>query len=244
MKATLDCLQCMATQALRAARVATDDPVLQRQVLNEAVKRISDMDMDESPASLSLICYELAAALTGNADPYRALKLEQNELALRMEPELRQIVQESEDRLATALHIAAAGNVIDLGTQHAQNIDVRAALEQVLRERFAVDHSDAFRESLAHSKDLVFLLDNAGEIVFDKILIEELLGYANVTAVVKAGPIINDVLMEDAGEGKTHYVARAMHWSEEAMRDHEQMGFHEGWGKTADQLEVLAKSLT
>ena len=56
--------------------------------------------------------------------------------------------------------------------------------------------------------------------------------------------MVADVLMEDAGDGRTHYVARAMHWSEEAMREHERMGFHEGWGKTADQLEALAKSLT
>jgi len=198
MKATLDCLECIAAQALRAARVATDDPVVQRRVLNETVKKIPDMDMDESPASLSQIAYELAAALTGNADPYRVLKFEQNELALRIEPELQRLVRESEDRLMTALHIAAAGNVIDLGVQHADDIDIHAALEQVLRERFAVDHSNAFRESLAHSKDLVYLLDNAGEIVFDKILIEELLRHTSVTAVVKAGPIINDAVLADA----------------------------------------------
>jgi uncharacterized protein YndB with AHSA1/START domain len=55
--------------------------------------------------------------------------------------------------------------------------------------------------------------------------------------------MVADVAMTDAAEGKTHYVARAMHWSEEALREHEQMGFHHGWGKAADQLEILAKSL-
>ncbi len=52
-----------------------------------------------------------------------------------------------------------------------------------------------------------------------------------------------EVTFEDVGGGKTRYVARAMHWSEEAMKEHEAMGFHEGWGKVADQLEELAKSL-
>lgn len=53
----------------------------------------------------------------------------------------------------------------------------------------------------------------------------------------------SEIRFEDAGEGRTHYVARAMHWSEEARKEHEEMGFHEGWGKAADQLEELAKTL-
>lgn len=51
------------------------------------------------------------------------------------------------------------------------------------------------------------------------------------------------VTFEDAGDGKTHYVARAMHWTDEARAEHEKMGFHEGWGAAADQLETLAQSL-
>jgi len=198
VKATLDCLECIAAQALRAARVATDDPVLQRQILNETLKRIPDMDDSRSPAELSLAAYELTAALTGKHDPYKDLKRAQNEIALALEPELRRMVADSDDRLATALHLAAAGNVIDLGVQHASNIDIRAEIQRTMNERFAVDHTDALRQSLGKCHDLLFLLDNAGEIVFDKILIEELQRHTPVTAVVKAGPIINDVLMGDA----------------------------------------------
>jgi hypothetical protein len=156
------------------------------------------MNLDKSPAELSLVAYELAAGLTGNPDPYRDLRFAQNELALKLEPELREMVRSSKEPLSTALHLAAAGNIIDLGIQQESHIDVRAAIEQVIHERCAIDHTQAFRESLAKSKDLVYLLDNAGEIVFDKILIEELLQYTSVTAVVKGGPIINDVLMADA----------------------------------------------
>ncbi|MDQ1257772.1 MAG: hypothetical protein QG656_2378 [Candidatus Hydrogenedentes bacterium] len=198
MKAELDCLACIGVQAVRAGRVASDDPDVQRRILNETLLRVPAMDMNESPASLSLAAYELAAALSGNADPYRELKYEQNRQALLMEPELRAIVRDSADPLDAALHLSAAGNIIDLGTMGETDIDVHAAVETVMRERFAVDHTAAFRESLARCKDLLFLLDNAGEIVFDKILIEELLKHTSVTAVVKAGPIINDALVADA----------------------------------------------
>lgn len=52
-----------------------------------------------------------------------------------------------------------------------------------------------------------------------------------------------EMTFEDAGDGRTRYTARAMHWDEAARKEHEQMGFHEGWGKSADQLAALAKSL-
>jgi damage-control phosphatase, subfamily I len=198
VKATLDCLECMITQALRAARRATPDEALQRQILNEMMKRIPAMDMNESPAALSLAVYEITSAVSGVFDPYLDAKRMQNEMALALEDEMREMVRTSADPLDAALHLAAAGNVIDLGTMRTHEINIREAIGQVMHERFSVDHSEAFRASLAQCKDLLFLLDNAGEIVFDKILIEELIKHTHVTAVVKAGPIINDALMEDA----------------------------------------------
>lgn len=198
MKATLDCLECLASQALRAARVATDDLATQREILNRVVAKIPTLDLDTSPGELSLIIYETVRAVTGIADPYRDIKRAQNEAALEFEPELRAMVAAADDPLVAALYLSAAGNIIDLGVRHAGGIDVRATVDEVMREGFAVDHTAALRESLARAKDLIFLLDNAGEIVFDKILIEELLKHARVTAVVKAAPILNDVLYEDA----------------------------------------------
>lgn len=185
-------------QALRAARIATDDPAVQRRILDETAKRIPTLDIEDSPAVVSLCVYELAAEISGNADPYRNQRQIQNAEALRMEPELRALLAASPDPLVTALHLAAAGNVIDLGTQHTDQIDLAAAIKQAMQEQFAVDHTAAFRESLRRSRTVLFFLDNAGEIVFDKLLIEQLQQHAVVTAVVKGGPIINDAIREDA----------------------------------------------
>ena len=198
MKSSLDCLECIAMQALRAARVATDDPGKQRRIFNETVIRIPSMDIGESPAALSKIVYDLATEISGVEDPYADLKRAQNSQALALEPELREHLAAAPDPLETALHLSAAGNVIDLGVQHAGEIDVHSAIRDALNERFAVDHSAQFRTSLESCSDLLFLLDNAGEIVFDKLLIEQLCAVTNVTAVVKKGPIINDVTFEDA----------------------------------------------
>ena len=198
MKATLDCLECIARQALRAARIATDDPAVQRRILDDTVARIPGMDLNDSPASLSMAAYQLAASHSGKEDPYRALKRAQNELALSLEDVMRARIRESNDPLATALHLAAAGNVIDLGILDSHQIDIERVVEEVLHERFAIDHSDCLKRDLDACNDLLYLLDNAGEIVFDKLLIEVLKEFTNVTAVVKGAPMLNDVVREDA----------------------------------------------
>jgi len=154
VKATLDCLECFLRQALRAARIASDDPAVHRRILDETARRIPEMDLAKSPAVLSQVIYELTALFSGRPDPYCEHKRAQNALALALEPELRRLVSESADPLDTALHVAAAGNVIDLGTQHEDDIDVRAALDAVLRERFAVE-LQVGSESVQHRKPRV-----------------------------------------------------------------------------------------
>lgn len=52
-----------------------------------------------------------------------------------------------------------------------------------------------------------------------------------------------EMIFEAVGDGRTRYTARVMHWTLEAKQEHEAMGFHEGWGAAADQLETLAGSL-
>jgi damage-control phosphatase, subfamily I len=198
MEASLYCLECIATQALRAARLATSDELQQRAILDACMGATPGMDLHQSPAVLSLIVYETAKELTGVEDPYRDLKVQQNEMALALEDELRALVLESDTPLDAALSLAAAGNIIDLGTMRVEDIDVREAVRQVMQDGFAIDHTEAFKNSLAQCNDLLFLLDNAGEIVFDKILIEELQKHTSVTAVVKGAPIINDAVMADA----------------------------------------------
>ncbi|MCP4644408.1 MAG: DUF89 family protein [bacterium] len=198
MKATLECMACVLRQALRVARAATDDPDLHRRILDETAKRVPGMDINGTPAENSQCAYEITSAVTGNPDPYGDARRAQNDLALAIEDEMRDLIAASDDPLVTALHLSAAGNVIDLGVMEVGEVDIRAAIDQVLHEKFAVEHLAEFRESLAACGDLLFLLDNAGEVVFDKVLIEELQKHTKVTAVVKGAPIINDVIMDDA----------------------------------------------
>jgi uncharacterized protein with ATP-grasp and redox domains len=199
MKATPTCVPCYLKQALAAARQVTDDPQEQRRVLNEVARLLPRLSLEDTPAHNSTYALWRAQELLGCSDPFLSQKRHYNELALRMYPELRSMVEASSRPLRTAVRVAAAGNVIDLGILGGGEVDVVGFLNEVVREGFAVDDCPVLEERLATATELLYLLDNAGETVFDRVLIEELSARgAEVTAVVKGQAILNDAIMEDA----------------------------------------------
>ena len=132
--------------------------------------------------------------LTNNADPYQQAKAIATQQALALYPKLKECISRSIDPLETAVRIAIAGNIIDLGV--AESYDLEATLKRVLTDQFAINDLQAFRNALKQNHSILYLADNAGETVFDRVLIETL--NQPVTYVVKASPIINDATREDA----------------------------------------------
>jgi uncharacterized protein with ATP-grasp and redox domains len=133
--------------------------------------------------------------LSDNSDPYLPGKLEATQKALDLYPELKKRVAQSPEPLETAVRIAIAGNIIDLGVS--EHYDLEAALERVLHQAFAINDFESFQSALTQSKStILYLGDNAGETVFDRVLIETL--DHPVTYAVKAAPILNDATREDA----------------------------------------------
>jgi len=202
MRARNNCIPCILKQGLNTVRLISDDPELHRKVLDEIMKRLIGVKLDRTPADHSNVAYRVVSELTGVKDPFYELKRKYNRIALGMYDTLKSIVERSEDRLHTAIKLAVAGNIIDLGIAHP--FDLEKDIEEILRADFAIDDYGPFRESLAEAEKrppgrILYIGDNAGEIVFDRVLVEELRGY-DITFVVKSGPVINDALMEDALE--------------------------------------------
>jgi len=108
------------------------------------------------------------------------------------------------------VRLAATGNVIDLGIGVA--FDIEREVEKALETPFAVDDFAKFEEDLKRARKLLYIGDNAGEIVFDKVLIEEIhkVGDYQVIFVVRGGPCINDALREDAEEVGMDEVAKVI----------------------------------
>jgi len=198
MRIFLDCIPCFVRQALDAARLATDDERIHEQVVRQVLKLAAELDMSQSPPAIGQQIHGLIRELIGNNDPYRELKQRSNRLALRMCAELKETVKTSEDPLETAVKLAIASNIIDLGVKTSiKESEIERIINDSLMTDFDGRQIEDFRNEVNQAKQILYLADNAGEIVFDRLLIEQLPA-EKVTVVVKARPVINDATMEDA----------------------------------------------
>lgn len=196
MKAQPLCRKCLIKQAENTIRKITDKKDLHQLVLSEAHKYASKVSLNHTPCKLSKPIYEIVSKVTGNPDPFKKEKQESNELALKLLPIIRNMIAESTDKLDACLHSAVAGNIIDLGI--GMVFDLEKDLHKLMSQRFKIDDSDRLRNELKKGKRLLYVGDNAGEIVMDMPLIEYFQGLGvKVTYSVKSGPIINDSTMED-----------------------------------------------
>jgi hypothetical protein len=142
--------------------------------------------------------------LVGTQDPFLEIKNASTQQALALYPKLKALVQRSQDPLAMAIRISIAGNIIDFAvTDHIA--DLWETVERVAQQPYAIDHTDVFKTYLKSADHILFLADNAGETVFDRVLIETL--PIPVTYAVKGGPIINDATMQDALAAGLHRCA-------------------------------------
>lgn len=198
MKTFLDCIPCFFRQALDATRLVTDDESIHEQVIRDTLDLTKSMDLHQSPPAMSRHIHRRIRELVENPDPYRHLKQRHNQLALELYDLLEPIVRNSENPLETAVRLAIAGNIIDLGVKTSlTDNDINNTIQQSLNDPFNHLEIERLRTNIDKANDILYLLDNAGEIVFDRLLIEQL-PTEKITVVVKGAPIINDALMEDA----------------------------------------------
>jgi uncharacterized protein with ATP-grasp and redox domains len=157
-----------------------------------------DLEKKASPI-IGKVAYNLVAETLGVEDPYASIKKEYNQLALQFYDEARKLVNNAKDPLFKAIVVAALGNTIDFGTNH--KIDFIRDIKNFTPDKLAINDYEKFKQSLQQTSHLLILLDNAGEIVFDKLLVETLITTfpeLEITCSVRSAPIINDATLEDA----------------------------------------------
>ena len=206
MPASPDCILCLCRQSLDAARFASDDPEIHEQVLRRSLELALTRGFTDTPPLLGQEIHREIRRLTGNPDPYANVKRKFNDLMLSQIDSLRQRIRAAADPLEAAVRVAIGGNTIDfalgphLSTDFVNNA-MQKAMEQPINGEL-----QAFFDVVANAKNILYLLDNSGEIVCDLLLIEETLRQAELsgksvpklTAVVRGVPVINDATMEDA----------------------------------------------
>jgi uncharacterized protein with ATP-grasp and redox domains len=199
MKVHLDCIPCFQRQALSAARFVTSDEKLQESILRAVIAKLQAIDWEKSPPEIAHEVHEIIRNESGENDPYKDVKKLYNDIALNMYPELQKMVFDSATPLQTAVRLAIAGNVIDFGAK--TNFDLRETIFLVLKKEFKIYHFSEFVRNLEKAQNIVFLGDNAGEVLFDRILLETIQDRYNIEKIlfaVKGAPIINDATYEDA----------------------------------------------
>ena len=206
MKTYLDCIPCFYRQALDAARIAGADEIKQKQIVDKISQLILDFPLEASPPEMGRAIYSLVGKISGVKDPFKEIKENSNKFALKLYPKLKQEINNSEDRLLTAVKLSIIGNIIDYGAKNSLN--VAEEIDYLFQGNFIINNENnsttfkynQFKETLNKVDTIIYLADNAGEVVFDRLLIEELVEELGkqVIYVVRGKPIINDALIEDA----------------------------------------------
>ena len=199
MKAHLDCIPCFQKQALQATRFVTEDLEIQESILRKVINALMKEDWNKTPPQLARVVHGIVKEITGAKDPYKDVKKKYNDIALKLYPELKKMVQNSKTPLKTAVKLAIAGNVIDFGAK--SDFDLNETISQVLKKALKIDDFSELVKGLEKSKSITYIFDNTGEIVFDKLLLETILENYKIEKfkfALKSAPIINDATQEDA----------------------------------------------
>ncbi len=131
-------------------------------------------------------------------DLYNSEKIRANSLLLSSYKKWKSFVESSHNPFRVAVKLAMAGNIIDYAA-HTVPEDIEGKIKEMVQQPVAEDDIDKLQADILAAKSILYLGDNAGEIVFDKLLLE-ILGHKNVTYVVRGKPIINDVTFADVGQ--------------------------------------------
>ena len=200
MKTDLECTQCIILQALNVLKLDSHDEKTSQEFLKIILKEMDKIDYQDSPAANSNFIYHKYSQFTGLQDPYLDIKVSINNAALEIYPELEEIVENSPDPMYTSARAAVAGNEIDFGVHLSgkKRPDLKGIIEEIRNKPLSHDDFPTFAKDLKDARKVLYLSDNAGEIVFDKLFINQIIKSGKeVVLVVKSAPILNDATADD-----------------------------------------------
>jgi len=208
LKAEPACIPCVLHDVFCTGRLATKNVKMQMAILKEASRVVAEKASGAvTPSQLSTYAYRVVKRLTGISDPYRKIKRASNSVALKAaKPVERELMKtrNPEERFRRCVLYAIAGNVMDYGVRGHEfkvSADLKKRLEKAVNQGLAADDVSKIFRKIRSSKNVLYLLDNNGEAVFDALLIREIKRYGlRVAAVVRGGPVSNDVTMAEVSQ--------------------------------------------
>ena len=198
MQTYFECIPCFTRQALDALRQISDDEEFILRVLRRVLKESAEFKMDLSPPEMAQTIHRIIREESGDPDPYAAIKAHSNSVALHLLDEARTLVEGAIDPFQMAVRFSIAGNIMDFAlTAKIEDLDASLLIKKTLRQTLDDAAVNELRQAVQRAETILILGDNAGEIVFDRLLVEQL-GDAQVVYAVKGSPVINDATRTDA----------------------------------------------
>ena len=203
MKVEAECASCLLARAKAETYYATTNPALRFRAIKEVIKLLNrEFRPSTVPADIGTKRDRLIKELTGNDDPYKISKKMSNEKAVKLLPYARKLVEigyNQQERFKKACLCAVVGNILEFDIPgHSFTFRTLTKSFREAAKDLVVDDVDEAYELAKKAQAVLYLADNAGEIVFDMLLVEQLKNMGlEVTYVVKGGPVINDATLDD-----------------------------------------------
>ncbi len=205
MRMDSQCFGCLLSRVAFESGLVTDDPEIVRHIVDTCQQRLEECRTLAVPAPyIATEIHRTAYRMLGEEDPYAALKEANNAMARKVCAIVRPHLHSFRDRVLASI----IGNTLDYAVdRHDVATDFLAFFRQEFGKGLSIDHTDAI---LDRADRVVYLTDNCGEIVFDRLVIEELAtNGSRITLAVKGSPILNDATLEDAHDlGMDRWVER------------------------------------
>jgi hypothetical protein len=199
MKACIECLPCLGKNAVDSAKRSTANPEIRKKIVTQAFQVLSKADFSMSPPYYARKILNLSNELTGQQDLYGAEKRKSNELAEKLLLELPNIPQYNPDDFESRIRLAIAGNILDFGIYC--DLDIASALE-VVKQTFAKPLDSAavkrVKERMDSAEKILYVLDNCGEAVFDRVFMEPY--REKIVLGIRGCAVFNDVTRDDLAD--------------------------------------------
>jgi uncharacterized protein with ATP-grasp and redox domains len=204
MKIQTQCIPCLLKRIIFETELKTNNPEIKNKAIRNACKILSkEYNHNINSAELATKVHKIVYQTLNDKDPYKELKQQSNEIALSLIPELKKIINKSKDPLRLTILFSIIGNNLDFGIDGASSHpnDLKKNFYESIKEGLGYDDTKKFKKILTKIKKVILFTDNCGEIVFDRLLCQEIKKFnpiIHLTLVVKGEPILSDATIKDA----------------------------------------------
>lgn len=194
MNISLECIPCIVNNFIKLIKNSPLPGSAHESHLRKFLTFLSSSNFQQSPPLLGREIHRMIRNMLKDNDPYQNIKQKYNHMMLNRYTEFEDLVKKSNTPFLTALKLAISGNVIDFGCEH--QLDMMETVNKILNSELDKNESDQLYNDLEKADQVLYIGDNCGEIVLDKLFIQTI-KHPNLYIAVRGGAVINDVTIDD-----------------------------------------------